>query len=188
MRLLVPVTIVVWVAVEATLLVRDAARGKGSTAKDRGTRSFLVVMCLFAFVAASAIAAWLRNDSQFRLGSGHLAIGVAFMWLGLALRVWAVVVLGSSFRTTVEVDAAQAVVDSGPYRWIRHPSYTGMLMIAAGYGVAIGNWLALTVLLVIPTAAVLRRIAVEEATLADVLGPPYVAYQHHTKRLLPGLY
>jgi len=54
--------------------------------------------------------------------------------------------------------------------------------------VALGNWLAVAILVLIPPIAVLRRIAVEEAALAEVMGPAYVAYQEHTKRLVPGLY
>ncbi len=188
MRLLVPITIGVWVLFEATLFVRDAVRGKGSTANDRGTRSFLVIMAFGAFVTGTGLAFWLRNDSIWQLGPGHLAVGLGLMWLGLALRVWAVVVLGSSFRTTVEVDATQTVIDSGPYRWIRHPSYTGVLLIALGYGATLGNWLSLITLLVIPAAGVLRRITVEEHALAAVIGQPYVAYQRHTKKLVPGIW
>src|SRR3954452_3949685 len=48
---------------------------------------------------------------------------------GLALRVWAIAALGSAFRTTVEVDPGQTVVSTGPYNWIRHPSYPGLLLI-----------------------------------------------------------
>ena len=55
--------------------------------------------------------------------------GVLVMWSGLALRVWAIAALGSGFRTTVEVEPGQAVVSSGPYRWIRHPSYAGLLLL-----------------------------------------------------------
>jgi protein-S-isoprenylcysteine O-methyltransferase Ste14 len=88
----------------------------------------------------------------------------------------------------VEVEAGQAVVEAGPYRWIRHPSYTGLLLILIGSGLAICDWLALIITALVPTAALLRRISVEERTLVDVLGQPYLDYQSHTKRLLPGLW
>jgi protein-S-isoprenylcysteine O-methyltransferase Ste14 len=110
------------------------------------------------------------------------------MWLGLAIRVWAIAALGRAFRTTVEVDPAQAVVSTGPYRWVRHPSYTGLLLIVAGFGLAVGNWLALGVCAVLPLPALLRRIHIEEAELTDVLGDRYRAYQEQTKRLIPGVW
>ena len=91
-------------------------------------------------------------------------------------------------RTTVEVDAGQAVVSTGPYRRVRHPSYSGLLLIVAGFGLAAGNWLALVICIVLPLSAVLRRIQVEEAELTGMLGDRYRAYQAQTKRLIPGLW
>jgi protein-S-isoprenylcysteine O-methyltransferase Ste14 len=99
--------------------------------------------------------------------------GVVVMWLGLALRVWAIAALASAFRTTVEVEPGQTVVSSGPYRWVRHPSYAGLLLIVAGFGAVLGNWLSLTACVVLPLPAILWRIHVEEAELNRVLGEAY---------------
>jgi len=108
------------------------------------------------------------------------------IWLGLATRIWAVVALGASFRTTVEVDPGQAVVTTGPYRWIRHPSYTGLLLIAAGYG-ARARQLALV--RGVPSSCrrwrSFHRIRIEEAEMEQVLGEPYRDYERTTKRLIP---
>jgi len=188
MRVPVIVTLGVWAAVEGSLLVRDLVRGKGSTARDRGTRSLLVVSWLVAFVVAMWVAEQLGQGTGWRLGRWHLPAGLIVMWIGLAIRIWAVVVLGSAFRTTVEVDADHKLVERGPYRLVRHPSYTGILLIAVGYGLTLGNWLSAAILLVIPVATMRRRIAVEEATLTEVIGQPYVAYMERTKRLVPGLW
>jgi protein-S-isoprenylcysteine O-methyltransferase Ste14 len=98
------------------------------------------------------------------------------------------VVLGASFRTTVEVDAGQPVVKRGPYRWVRHPSYTGVVVMMAGLALIDGTWLALAILLVVPTAVLIRRISVEEAVMTEVLGPAYTDYAAGTKRLVPGLW
>ena len=170
MRIAVMVTVTVWAAVEASLMVRDLARGKGSTARDRGTRNMLVIGWLGAFIAALWLAGQFGPASTWRLGRWHVAAGLIVMWIGIAIRIWAVVVLGSAFRTTVEVDAGQQLVDRGPYRLVRHPSYTGILLIAVGYGLTLGNWLSSVILLVIPLGTMLRRIAVEEATLTEVIG------------------
>ena len=188
MRTSVLVTLLVWAAVEFCLLLRDAARGKGSTAKDRGTRLSYVAAWLAAFLIAGAATSGLRPGGPWQLGRWSAAVALAVMWTGLAVRFWAVAVLGPAFRTTVEVDVGQAVVDRGPYRFIRHPSYTGMLIIALGAGLSFGNWPSLAVLVLLPLAATLRRIAVEEAALAAVLGHPYLAYQERTKRLVPGVW
>jgi protein-S-isoprenylcysteine O-methyltransferase Ste14 len=110
------------------------------------------------------------------------------MWLGLAIRIWAIATLGRAFRTTVEVDSGQDVISSGPYRWVRHPSYSGLLLIVTGCGLASGSWVALIVSAVLPLVALLRRIRVEEAELVGVLGDRYRAYQRGTKRLIPGVW
>ena len=106
---------------------------------------------------------------------------------GLAVRIWAIVVLGQSFRTTVEVDTGQRVVDRGPYRWVRHPSYTGILLLMVGLSLVYGNWPALAVLLVLPAGVLIHRIFVEEAALTEVIGRAYTDYAARTKRLVPGV-
>ena len=105
--------------------------------------------------AAASVAPGLRMPEVVR------ALGVIVMWLGLATRVWAIATLGGAFRTTVEVDARQAVVSTGPYKRIRHPAYAGLLLVVAGFGLALGNWLSLAVCLVVPLPGVVLRIHVE---------------------------
>ena len=82
----------------------------------------------------------------------------------------------------------KAAVSTGPYRWVRHPSYSGLFLIVTGCGLAAGNWLALAVCAVLPLPALLWRIHVEEAELTRVLDDRYRAYQAQTKRLIPGVW
>jgi protein-S-isoprenylcysteine O-methyltransferase Ste14 len=94
------------------------------------------------------------------------------MWLGLAIRAWAIAALGRAFRTTVEVVPGQAVVSSGPYLWVRHPSYSRLLLIVTGCGLGTGNWFALAICAVLPLPALLWRIHVEGAELTARPGRP----------------
>jgi protein-S-isoprenylcysteine O-methyltransferase Ste14 len=193
MVILLSVSGAVWLVLELTLRVRDRARGTGGTRRDRGTRALTFALIVVAVVAADALASVIGKHSPLRIpGAGShgwpIIAGLVIIWLGLVIRVWAVVVLGRSFRTTVEVEAGQAVVTRGPYRWVRHPSYTGLMLIAAGFGLAFGTWPGLVLCLVLPAFALLRRIQVEETELTQVLGDPYRAYRDRTKRLIPGLW
>jgi protein-S-isoprenylcysteine O-methyltransferase Ste14 len=193
MAIVISVTGVLWLALELTLLVRDRARGTGGTRRDRGTRALNFALIVVAVVVANALASVIGKHSPLWIpGAGShgwpIIAGLVIIWLGLVIRVWAVVVLGRSFRTTVEVEAGQAVVTHGPYRWVRHPSYTGLMLIAAGFGLAFGTWPGLVLCLVLPAFALLRRIQVEETELTQVLGDPYRAYRDHTKRLIPGVW
>jgi protein-S-isoprenylcysteine O-methyltransferase Ste14 len=178
-------TLAGWAVLELWLRVRERLQGKGSTARDRATRA-LIALSLGAAIALAALIA--SRPTPLRIAGPHRAAGVIVIGLGLATRVWAIAALGRAFRTTVEVDPAQAIVSTGPYRWVRHPSYTGLLLIVAGVGLAAGNWLALGVCAVLPLPALLRRIHIEEAELTDVLGDRYRAYQAQTKRLIPGVW
>jgi protein-S-isoprenylcysteine O-methyltransferase Ste14 len=180
----------VWLVYETGLLVRDKVRGMGGTASDRGTRLLAISSVLAAIAAADALSSVAGPHSPLRI-PGHPWIGLAglvIVWAGLAIRISAVVVLGRSFRTTVEVDADQTVVSSGPYRLIRHPSYTGMLLLSAGFGLGFHSWPGLALCVMLPLASALRRINVEESELTRVLGEPYRVYAEHTKRLIPGVW
>jgi protein-S-isoprenylcysteine O-methyltransferase Ste14 len=193
MRIVLTVSGALWLILELGLIARDRQRGTGGTGRDRGTRAVNFILIVVAILVADALTAVIGKHSPLRIpGAGPdgwpLIAGLVVIWLGLAIRVWSIVVLGRSFRTTVEVDVAQPVMSRGPYRWVRHPSYTGVLLIAAGYGLALSTWPGLLVCLVLPEVAILRRIGVEEAELARVIGDPYRDYRNHTKRLIPGLW
>jgi len=175
------VTLACWFVLEVSLRVREAVRGKGRRSHDRGTR-VLIAISIGAAIAVAAAAGSPSPSAAWQIA------GVVVMWLGLVTRIWAVATLGRSFRTTVEVDAGQAVVSTGPYRWVRHPSYTGLLLIVAGFGLAADNWVSLLACLVLPLPAFVRRIHVEEAELNRVLGDAYRSYQASTARLIPGIW
>jgi protein-S-isoprenylcysteine O-methyltransferase Ste14 len=188
-KVVVQLTIAAWLALEAGLLIRDRIRGKGSAARDQGTRWLNIIVIAVAVTAAGMLTGVLGSAAAWQFGSTGLSVaGLIVMWTGLVVRIWAIVVLGTSFRMTVEVDTGQQVVDSGPYRWVRHPSYTGILLLLAGLGLVYGNWPALAILLVLPAGVLIHRIFVEEAVLTEVIGRAYAVYTARTKRLVPGLW
>jgi protein-S-isoprenylcysteine O-methyltransferase Ste14 len=176
-----------WVLFEISLIVRDRRHGRGSRAADRGTVLLNSLLVVDTVVVSGILAAVLRvlvvpGAIWFRCA------GLVIVGLGFALRAWAITTLGAAFRTTVEVDRGQTVVTRGPYRWVRHPSYTGLLVITVGFGVAFASWLFLALCAVLPSLALLRRIKVEEPELARVLDEPYRAYSARTKRLIPRIW
>lgn len=112
--------------------------------------------------------------------------GLILMLLGLALRWYSIAVLGRSFTVTVGTREDQEVVDRGPYRYVRHPSYSGSLLTIAGVFLCCSNFLSWLAFL-LPVAGYAYRIRVEERALADDLGERYRAYVRRTKRLIPFL-
>jgi protein-S-isoprenylcysteine O-methyltransferase Ste14 len=178
-------TLACWALLEVGLRVREAVQGKGGRSRDRGTR-VLIAIAIGAAIGVASVATSVAPS--LRMPGVVRVFGVIVMWLGLATRVWAVAALGGAFRTTVEVDRDQAVVTTGPYKWIRHPSYAGLLLILAGVGLARGTRLGVGACLVLPPPALAWRIHVEEGELRRVLGDAYRAYQTRTARLIPGLW
>jgi protein-S-isoprenylcysteine O-methyltransferase Ste14 len=181
------VSIYCWFALEVGLLIRDLVRRKGRLGRDRGTR-VIVSLCL----GVSILTGWLMRRWVPALDTpaadAFAVAGIVVIWVGLAVRVWAVVTLGGSFSTFIQVGADQAVVTRGPYRWVRHPSYTGLLLVALEFGLGAGNWLSLVVSAVVPPLGLLPRIAVEESEMVRLLGEQYRTYQRATHRLVPRLW
>jgi len=178
-------TLACWALLELGVRIREGIQGQGGRERDRGTRVLIAAALGAAIVLAAAAVGWAP---ALRIRGAAQTAGVVVMWVGLALRIWAIAALGRAFRTTVEVDPGQTVVSIGPYSWIRHPSYSGLLLIVAGFGLTQGNWLSFAVCAVLPLPAVLWRIRVEEAELERVLGDAYRAYERRTARLVPWLW
>jgi protein-S-isoprenylcysteine O-methyltransferase Ste14 len=114
-------------------------------------------------------------------------VGLCCVLFGTALRWYAVAALGRYFTVDVASQASQPVIDVGPYRLVRHPSYAGMLLALFGLALALGNWAGLFAMLILPAAAFAYRITVEEAALLSTLGEPYACYMRRTWRLIPYL-
>jgi protein-S-isoprenylcysteine O-methyltransferase len=113
-----------------------------------------------------------------------LAIGLA----GVVLRVWSIRVLGRYFTRTVQVSNDQPVIDHGPYRLVRHPSYTALLLWVFGFGLALATIESMLLATLPMLGAILWRTRIEEAALLAEIGEPYRAYCKRTKRFIPWLY
>jgi protein-S-isoprenylcysteine O-methyltransferase len=110
------------------------------------------------------------------------------MAFGIGLRYYAMGVLGREFSLHVRVRPDQRVVDTGPYRWLRHPAYSGGWLALVGAALTLHNWAAVLVMAGLAFVGFGQRIRVEEAVLTDIFGDRYRAYQQHTWRMFPFLY
>jgi protein-S-isoprenylcysteine O-methyltransferase len=116
-------------------------------------------------------------------------LGIVLFAAGLALRWYSIVQLGRFFTVNVSIAADHELIESGPYRFVRHPSYTGMLTAFLGFALTLGNWAALLIMMVPVSWVFVYRMNVEERALRAALGERYVAYSGRTKkRLLPFIY
>ena len=115
-------------------------------------------------------------------------IGINFMLLGVALRWYAIRILGRYFTRDVAVSADQQVVQDGPYHYIRHPAYSGTFLTMLGIGLALTNWAGLVVLLLCVFIGHLYRVRIEEVALIQTIGQPYLEYMKYTKRFIPWIF
>ena len=131
---------------------------------------------------------WLFPGATVPYLRGFYLFGFLLFLGGLILRWYSIGYLGRYFTVDVSISAEHKLIDSGPYRYIRHPTYTGALLAFLGLGFCFGNWLSILFMTVPIIAAFLWRIRIEERALTDALGEDYRAYTQRTKRLIPFVY
>ena len=152
-------------------------------------RSMILIMLLgwIGFPVAFAVAAW----SKFVLVRHQKMwfwLGIGLLLLGSALRRHCFKMLGSYFTANVKVADDQTVIKEGAYRWVRHPSYTGGMLMYLGTGLALTNWLSVLVMVILGGLGYAYRVRVEERALASALGQSYREYMQRTKRFVPFIF
>ena len=176
-----------WIAIELAIWSRDRAAVKGRRDDKFSMLAIGVSMGVANTLAFNAPRNWPAAQIA---ASPYLltAVGIALIWAGIAFRLWAVRTLGRFFRVTVMVQDDHRLVDTGPYRTLRNPSYTGAMVTIAGVGLAIGNWVSLAAMVLIPLLGFGWRIRVEEASLAARFGADYEAYRSRRWALIPPIW
>ena len=184
----------VYFASELLLTITRRSRSKTGTKQDRSTLGMIWLVIALSIAAGIFVA---RSISLRRGVVGLFdfpesdwipAVAVGLFAAGLVVRWWAIVTLGRFFTVDVVVEKDHEVVQRGPFRWVRHPSYTGVLLAFLGWAMTLWNWVAMAVVLVPIFIAFLRRMKVEEDALSRALGERYVEYMKRTKRLVPFVY
>jgi protein-S-isoprenylcysteine O-methyltransferase Ste14 len=185
--ILAALTLVICAAPECGRLLTRRRR-EGVTAYDGGSLVLLLGLLALSLVSAVLAAVMLPGAAMSHGRAVIFGLGIALILVGTALRTYAIRVLGRYFVITVAVGPDQQVVEHGPYRVIRHPSYTGALLSLLGFGLVLTNWASLAAIILCNAVGFSYRVMVEERVLARSLGQPYVAYMRRTRRLIPYLF
>ena len=161
------------------LRVRRGATRANMRAEAAFRAVFFSAILLFPIGRAIAPAAGIGG------GVWLFALGAVIAWLGLLLRWWSFLTLGRYFTVVVKTSEGQPVVDRGPYRVLRHPSYTGLLLVFLGGGIMWGNWVSTVGATLLVLIALLYRLRIEERALTAALGDRYREFATGRARLVP---
>jgi protein-S-isoprenylcysteine O-methyltransferase Ste14 len=157
---------------------------RATTRSDRGSALIIIGSIFIAVFVADAFA----RAAVALLPAWSFYLGVVMMVSGIAIRLWAVSTLRSFFSYTVQIKEGHRVVQSGPYRFVRHPAYTGSLLTILGIAFALQSWGAALFMAVTFGITFGYRIRVEEKVLTVSLGEAYASYSKRVKRLIPYVY
>lgn len=170
---------------EMRILRRAHERAKDADSRDHGSVRVMTAGISTALVLAFPLAfleRWSFPESRHRalfLG------GIVLIVLGSLLRRYCWRTLGEYFTGDVQARPGQPVIRTGPYSLVRHPSYSGGILMHAGIGLALSSWLSLAVLTITALATYIYRVRIEERALLDTLGEPYRLYMQERKRFIP---
>ena len=159
-----------------------------SSAGDRNSGAVLLASIALGIFIANWFA---RHEAAFAIvwqPTFIFSAGILLMVAGVVFRWYSIRMLGKYFTLRLAIQPGQTVVEDGPYRLIRHPSYSGALLTMLGLGLALNNWMSVIVMLIAGFVGYSYRVKVEEDILVTALGEPYSQYIKSTKRFIPYIY
>jgi protein-S-isoprenylcysteine O-methyltransferase Ste14 len=155
-----------------------------ATSRDRGSQIVLRVFAVPATILL-VLSPKIVPAAEIHPPIDSVIVGMVIFACGEALRIWSRFTLGRYFTYYVMTSADQPVITDGPYRFVRHPSYSGILLMLIGVGAVYGNWFGLAAFVVIASGGLMYRIFVEENALTEAMGDRYRSYAATHKRLVP---
>lgn len=173
----------IWVIFE----IFNFSKGRFKAAKkkvEKQDKGSTILIILYVIVAIN-LSAFIKTKGWGYINPPWNSIGIVVMILGIILRQWAVFILGQFFSGHLEIKEEHRVIRQGPYRVIRHPSYTGALLTFAGYGLAMSSWISSILLILMFLLIYGYRIKVEEELLKSQLGKDYEEYMQDSWKMIP---
>jgi protein-S-isoprenylcysteine O-methyltransferase len=159
----------IYLASEVLLTITRRSRSRTGTKQDKSTLGMIWMMIMVS-IAAGVFLAQNWRAGALPYGRAFAVAGVVLFAAGLIIRWWAIVTLGRFFTVDVTIEKDHELVERGPFRFVRHPSYTGVLLAFVGFALTLRNWAAILVVLVPIFVAFVRRMNVEEEALSRRAG------------------
>ena len=171
-----------WAAFWIYWLVAAFSMKRGHVQWSRQLRVRAVILVLVILLSrVGAFGSGERNSNPLLAGLGLLLFA-----LGLGFAIWARLHIGRNWGTPMSQKDDPELVTGGPYRLVRHPIYSGILLAGVGTAVAL-NWLWLSAVLLAGIYFIYSAIA-EERYLIEQFPETYPAYKHSSKMLVPFIF
>jgi protein-S-isoprenylcysteine O-methyltransferase Ste14 len=173
------VFVVFWIAM---------ARGGKAVAERESAFSrlshYLPLLIAMYLLAAPKVPFGPLNDRFAPLSLWLVQLGAALTFAGIAFAIWARVCIAGNWSSDVTIKRNHELIVNGPYRWVRHPIYTGILLAFLGTALAVGEWRA-ALAVVLAVAAFWRKLGIEETVMRRQFGEVYTRYAERVPALIP---
>jgi protein-S-isoprenylcysteine O-methyltransferase Ste14 len=171
---------------EVFMNLRQRSKSKVTTSSDKNSLWVLYGLITLGYALSFSIGA--TRIGRIYDWNAFFAIGMALFVIGLIIRIHSILTLKQYFTYSVTKVENHKIIETGLYKFIRHPGYLGQLIIFIGISTSISNWLSILAMMIPITLGYLYRIKVEERFMLEQLGEYYLNYQELTKRLIPMIY
>lgn len=156
--------------------------------EERGDRSFWLVQPGFILAVFGAPLEYLFLPAVLPRAVWAQVSGLLLILAGIVLVSWARQEIRGQFSGHVRIQEGHQLIQSGPYRMVRHPGYLGYLMCVLGMGVGFSSLITTAAMIFLLLPGLIYRMRVEERMLVEAFGEDYQQYARQTKRLLPGIW
>lgn len=182
------ILIIIAVVLFATQPPLSLVETRETSQNDRYSILVILIGCVACQVFS--VLEWAIFRSRFHAFHFDLysVIGLLLLGGGTLFRIWSIMTLGKFFTATVQTQSHQTIIDAGPYRLIRHPSYLGAYLAISGSAILLHAKAGILFSVIVMLAAYDFRITVEEKALIKAFGKQYVEYRSRTYRLIPFIY
>jgi len=171
---------------EVFLNLRQKRKSNLTTSNDKGSLRLLYGSITFGYFLSFAIG--ITKLGRIYYWNTFFAIGMSLFVIGLMIRIYSILTLRQFFIYSVAKVENHEIIETGLYKFIRHPGYLGQLTIFLGISISISNWLSIFAMMIPVLVGYLYRIKVEEGFMTEQMGENYINYQNRTKKIIPTIY
>lgn len=178
------IAFIIYIMAEIFIFWFTSRQNRSNPEKRKGDKGSCLILVVGSIVIVLLNLVCRKNDWGIMPKLLYWC-GIIFTIIGVILRIYSVLTLGKAFTVSVQVNSNQKIIQSGPYKYIRHPAYSGSILSLIGISLAFRSSLGVVGTLIIIASIYGYRIKIEESMLASNFKTSYPEYKKHTKRIIP---